>query len=214
MKTTQTHLHLRSEIPTRDIEMIRTEGDILGRESDEYTALEAIEQQLIQQLRTAGIRKPREIELINQVMILRRERRRSFSAISLSAQKAVDENVNLKTQLNNFRIEMDFEINARKVCVLDALRIKDSEMHSIIQQNENNCLKKVERCSSLMKLQIEKISKTYEEKLHVVDHKIQELITARDRQDQQAAESIAFEMTAKAISDLNDRHNTKLQKLV
>lgn len=194
--------------------MIRTEGDILGRESDEYTALEAIEQQLIQQLRTAGIRKPREIELINQVMILRRERRRSFSAISLSAQKAVDENVNLKTQLNNFRIEMDFEINARKVCVLDALRIKDSEMHSIIQQNENNCLKKVERCSSLMKLQIEKISKTYEEKLHVVDHKIQELITARDRQDQQAAESIAFEMTAKAISDLNDRHNTKLQKLV
>lgn len=212
MKTTQTHLHLRSEIPTRDIEMIRTEGDILGRESDEYTALEAIEQQLIQQLRTAGIRKPREIELINQVMILRRERRRSFSAISLSAQKAVDENVNLKTQLNNFRIEMDFEINARKVCVLDALRIKDSEMHSIIQQNENNCLKKVERCSSLMKLQIEKISKTYEEKLHVVDHKIQELITARDRQDQQAAESIAFEMTAKAISDLNDRQNTKLQK--
>ena len=192
--------------------MIRTEGDILGRESDEYTALEAIEQQLIQQLRTAGIRKPREIELINQVMILRRERRRSFSAISLSAQKAVDENVNLKTQLNNFRIEMDFEINARKVCVLDALRIKDSEMHSIIQQNENNCLKKVERCSSLMKLQIEKISKTYEEKLHVVDHKIQELITARDRQDQQAAESIAFEMTAKAISDLNDRQNTKLQK--
>ena len=194
--------------------MICTDRDTLLGDGDDHAAIEAIEQQLIQHLRTAGIRKQREVELINQVMILRRERRRSFSAISLSMQKVVDENGNLKAMLSIARKQIEFEIKVRNDCISDALQRKDSEIHCAIQENEKENNKKMDRCSYQMKLQIEKISKTYEEKLQMLDLKIQELIAARGNQDQRVAESMAFEMTAKAISDLNDRHNAKLQKYV
>ena len=195
--------------------MISTDRDTLScDDDDDHTAIEAIEQQLIQHLRTAGIRKQREVELINQVMILRRERRRSFSAISVSTQKVVNENGNLKAMLSNARKQIELEIKVRNDCISEAVQRKDSEIHCAIQENEKENVKKMDMCSYQMKLQIEKISKRYEEKLQMLDLKIQEMSAARDDQNQRVAESIAFEMTAKAISDLNDRHNAKLQKYV
>ena len=192
--------------------MIHDDDYVSGSRDDEQSLLEEIEQQLIQNMRTAGIRKPREIELVNQVMTLRRERRKSFKSINMLAQKFTDENQILRTQLSNRRKQAENELLSEKTNLSKALQHRESEIQDIRQHYDAKHLKEKERNFNLMKLQIEKISKAYEDKLKIVDHKIQKLLTARDGHDQRAAENIAYGMTANAISEQNDRQKAKLQK--
>ena len=145
-------------------------------------------------------------------MVLRRERRKSFCNMSATSQKFFKENQDLRAQLTNSMNETEIEISSRKKLLARALQNKDSEIHNAIQHYDAKYLKEKERNVSLMKLQVDKISKTYEDKLKKVDLKIQELLAARESHDQRAAETIAFDMTSNAISELNDQHKIKLQK--
>jgi hypothetical protein len=47
-----------------------------------YDQIENMEQAVIQHIRTSGIRKPRETSLIDELMDMRRERRKLFAALS------------------------------------------------------------------------------------------------------------------------------------
>jgi hypothetical protein len=62
----------------------------------------------------------------------------------------------------------------------------------------------------LLKEENDKNFKIYEDKLRNVDIKIQELLSAKENHDIRTAEKIACEMTAKAITDLNNQHILKV----
>ena len=185
-----------------------------GGRDEQQSTLEAIEQQLIQQMRTAGIRKPREIELIDQVMTLRRERRKSFHALNVTVRRFAAENQDLRTQLSNCRKDSEYELATEKSLHSKTLEKRELEIQGIRQHYDSKYLKEKERNYNLMKDQIEKISHAYEVKLKIVDQKIQELSAARDGHDQRTAERIAYDMTTNAISEQNDRQKEKIQKYV
>lgn len=181
-------------------------------EEGAFEGVEIIEQQLIQHLRTAGIRKPRETELINEVMLLRRERRKSYNVIKTAADYFNEENRDVREQLNNCIKERKSEILSRKDLLTHVLRNKDTEINEIKERYQTEYDKLIDKYSSMAKIQIEKISKSYEEKFQIVEGKVQELLVAKENHDEKAAEAIAVTMTDKAIYELKKEQKIEIQK--
>jgi hypothetical protein len=186
----------------------------LGEVEDNLSNIETSENLLIQHIRTAGIRKPREIELIDEIMTLRRERRRSFSSIEQAARIFRKENISLQMQLEKAMKEAASEISLFKSSLSSSLKKKDLEVQSIINHYDDLFLKEKERNRFAMKSNEEKLAKIYEEKMRQVERKIEELVDAKAMHDQTTAEAIAFDLTAKSISELNEQHQMKLLKYV
>lgn len=186
----------------------------LGEVDDGFSIIETSENLLIQHIRTAGIRKPREIELINEIMALRRERRKSFNAIEQTAKNFKKENTTLQMQLTRTTKEAETEISLFKSSLSSTLKKKDLEVQSIIDHYDNQFLKEKERNKYIVKSTEEKLSKIYEEKLRQVEQKIEDLAGAKAKHDHTTAEAIAFDLTAKSISELNEQHQAKLMKYV
>lgn len=188
--------------------------NLLGGVEDNLSNIETSENLLIQHIRTAGIRKPREIELIDEIMTLRRERRRSFSSIEQAARIFRKENMSLQMQLEKTMRESASEISLFKSSLSSNLKKKDLEIQSVIDHYDDLFLKEKERNRFVTKANEEKLAKIYEEKMRQVERKIEELVGAKAKHDHTTAEAIAFDLTAKSISELNEQHQMKLMKYV
>jgi hypothetical protein len=173
--------------------MADNDKNSLGEVEENLSHIETSENLLIQHIRTAGIRKPREIELIDEIMTLRRERRRSFSSVEHAARIFRKENVSLQMQLEKAMKEAASEISLFKSSLSSTLKKKDLEVQSIIDHYDDMFLKEKER---------------------QVERKIEELVGAKAKHDHTTAEAIAFDLTAKSISELNEQHQMKLLKYV
>jgi hypothetical protein len=194
--------------------MADNDKNSLGEVEENLSHIETSENLLIQHIRTAGIRKPREIELIDEIMTLRRERRRSFSSVEHAARIFRKENVSLQMQLEKAMKEAASEISLFKSSLSSTLKKKDLEVQSIIDHYDDMFLKEKERNRFAMKSNEEKLAKIYEEKMRQVERKIEELVGAKAKHDHTTAEAIAFDLTAKSISELNEQHQMKLLKYV
>ena len=102
--------------------------------------LEALEQQLIQHLRTSGVRQQREVELINEVMAIRRERRKSFAAVRTLAKQLEEDNRNIRARCTTLLHEREAEVASRKAAIAIALHKKESELHAAHRQHEQELL--------------------------------------------------------------------------
>lgn len=192
--------------------MTDNDKNLLGEVEENFSHIETSENLLIQHIRTAGIRKPREIELIDEIMTLRRERRRSFGAVEQAARIFRKENMNLQMQLEKTMKEAACEISLFKSSLSSSLKKKDLEIRSIIDHYDDLFLKEKEKNRFGMKSNEEKLAKIYEEKMRQVERKIEELVSAKAKYDHNTAEAMAFDLTAKSISELNEQHQMKLMK--
>jgi hypothetical protein len=181
-------------------------------DSDLYSSLEDREHQLIQHLRTSGIRKPREIELINEVIQLRQERRKSHSALDSVAKKHWKENISLKQQLASSVDDKISEAVIREESAKRILRKKDDEIKMIIKHYDTKLMNEKELNYTNMRAQADNLNQVNECRLRAVDKKIAELMTEKSSHDNKIAETMAFDITAKAVAELNDQHNLELIK--
>ena len=180
--------------------------------SDLCSSLEDREHQLIQHLRTSGIRKPREIELINEVIQLRQERRKSFTTLHSIAQKQLIENSSLKQRLSSSVDDKVSEAAIQEESAKRILRKKDDEIKIIIKHYELKLTNEKELNFANMRSQADNLNQINECRLRAVDKKIAELMTEKSSHDYKIAETMAFDITAKALAELNDQHNLKLLK--
>lgn len=174
--------------------------------------LEALEQQLIQHLRTTGVRKQREVELINEVMNIRRERRKSFATVRLLVRRLEEDNREIRDRCTSLARERESEVASTKAFTAHAMHKKEAELSAIGRQHEAELSALKEKFTHVNKLQLARISKLYEEKLKAVDEKLQELEAARQGHDQRTAQAIATEMTDRAVTEVTAQHRIKLQK--
>ena len=179
---------------------------------DLCSSLEDREHQLIQHLRTSGIRKPREIELINEVIQLRQERRKSFSALDSVAKKYLKENLSLKEQLASSVDDKISEAAIREKSARRILRKKDDEIKMIIKHYDIELNNEKELNFFNMRSQADNLNQINECRLRAIDKKIADLMTEKSSHDNKIAEKIAFDITVKAVAELNDQHNLKLLK--
>jgi hypothetical protein len=185
----------------------------LGHGADvQDEVLEALEQQLIQHLRTTGVRKQREVELINEVMNIRRERRKSFAGVRSLVRRLEEDNREIRDRCTTLARERESEMISRKALMAHAVHKNEAELSAISRQHEAELAALKEKFTQVNKLQLVKISKVYEEKLRAVDDKLQQLDAARQVHDQRTAQAIAAEMTDRAVTEVTTQHQAKLQK--
>jgi len=163
------------------------EGAALRREYS-LDKLEAQEQDIIQHVRTAGLRKPRETALVDELLAMRKERRQIFSAL-------LGHIVRLQSTRQELRDEVERHLVAQR------------ELRNLHQQE----LKKLEEThASELLHQAQRLGRKYEEKLRLIGSKVDEVTSAKLKDQQSSVDAKAREMSEIAVAQVEKRYEEKL----
>jgi len=163
------------------------EGAALRREYS-LDKLEAQEQDIIQHVRTAGLRKPRETALVDELLAMRKERRQIFSAL-------LGHIVRLQSTRQELRDEVERHLVAHR------------ELRNLHQQE----LKKLEEThASELLHQTQRLGRKYEEKLRLIGSKVDEVTSAKLKDQQSSVDAKAREMSEIAVAQVEKRYEEKL----
>ena len=174
--------------------------------------MEDSENLLILHLRTAGIRKSKEIELVNEVINIREKRKQIFSAFKLELDVRETAYQKLQLLLAKTRRDNDSFISAQSVLMTAALGAKNSDTEALIKNLELKYSREKDDCIISMKLKSENNLQAYKLKLKKVDEKVEELIAAKASYESKGAGSTAYDLSLATITDLNDYHESNVQK--
>lgn len=171
----------------------------------EMEVLDEMDQTLIQHIRTAGLRKAREVALIDEIMEIRRERRKLFSTLSTKMENLEKQNFELKAQEDEKAIKSSEELNEKLVAKQDELsRLKQKCKLHINELNERHAAQ-IEDIN-------EKISKKYEGKLQLLESKIEELSSMKQTREKREADQSAQVIVQEQLLEVERKHAAKIQK--
>jgi hypothetical protein len=176
-----------------------------------FEELERLEQDLIHHLRASGVRKPRETSLIEEVMVLRRERRKVFSSLTLQLNKYVESYEDLKIKFS--KINEDYRLEKEKFLSLIS-KFEIEKRNEILKLDET--LKKefkleIENNKAKEKDLLSKVKIKYDEKVKLIETKLNEIIVAKQKSDFFVAEKIAKEMVCKVKDDLESKYLNEIR---
>lgn len=170
-------------------------------------SMEDSENLLILHLRTAGIRKSREIELVNEVINIREKRKKFFHAFNLEME--VREAENQKLQVRLAKVLRDKEsLIAQSVLMTQALSSRNLNTEALIDNLETKYSREKEEFVISMKIQSEKVVEAYKARLKEVDEKIEQLMAAKATYGGRGA----YDLSIDTITELSDHHRRNVQK--
>jgi hypothetical protein len=108
--------------------MVDVDMDIISSATETIAGIEAKEQEVINHLRTAGLRQSSETALVADILKIRKERRRVFAAMQSKLLKVVDKNEDAETELRSRRSESQKE-RAQHAAELEELRGNLKDQH-------------------------------------------------------------------------------------
>lgn len=152
--------------------------------------LESQEQNIIQHVRTAGLRKPRETALIDELLEMRRERRQIFSAL-------LAHTVHLQGSRQQLTDDLAAAARAMREC-------KTAHQQQICSLEESHGLE-------LQHLQ-QRAKRKYEERLRLLGDKVDQVASAKRQDEGAAAEALARDMTASALAGMEAKYAERLAK--
>ena len=167
--------------------------------------IEDMEQQLIQHLRTSGLRKPRETSLIDEIMLIRRERRKvcaSLKGETLSFQEALA-NANKESEKNNLARVSELEMQ---------LTTQQHQLDDFKREHLRQVRELKDRYSARLHGDIEELSRKYESKLRMLEGKIDELSSARSSKEKSDQEARVANHLEDHLSTLEKKYSSKMQK--
>ena len=166
---------------------------------------------LILHLRTAGIRKSREIELVNEVINIREKRKKFFHAFNLEIEVRAAENQKLQVRLAKVLRDKESLI-AQSVLMTQALGSRNLDTDALIDNLRLKYSTEKEEFVISMKIQSEKVVEAYKARLKEVDEKIEQLMAAKATYRGGGAEPSAYDLSIDTVTELNDNHRRNVQK--
>lgn len=163
------------------------EGTFLRKEFN-LDGIEEREQAFIQHVRTAGLRKPREAALVDELLAVRKERRQIFSAL-----------IGHVIRIQSLRQEQSTELEAQNAALREAKSAHQLEMKRLEEAHANE-----------LQHQTQRLHRKYEEKLRTIGAKLEEVDKAKRKDERSAAQGIAKEMTEAAVQETERRFGEKL----
>lgn len=152
--------------------------------------LEAQEQEIIQHIRTSGLRKPRETALVDELLAVRKERRQIFSGLIGHIIRLQASRKQLSDELQQQALTLR---DANSSHQLDIKKLEDS--HALELQNH-----------------AQRLTRKYEERLRSIGAKLEQVAHAQRKDDKSTAEALAKEMTSVALDEAEKMHSAKLQR--
>ena len=177
---------------------------------NELEHIENLEQQLIQHIRTSGVRKPRENALIDETMDIRKARRKLFAAMLQQLDSVESRLVISEQEFTTAQASISTE---RAVLQAKAATL-EQEIASIHANREQEKLKdlsmQLERCKFEEKQTIDRIRKKCEARIKQVEEKFSEVLEQKRRGDIRDARAIALDLMEKAKGEIERKYNEKL----
>ena len=153
-----------------------------------FGSIEGAEQSVIQHLRTCGLRKASETSLIDEILNIRRERRRIFTDLMQVCESLRNQNKHLEKQLHIAREEL---IQEKKV--------------SATQLGEMQ-----KTCARELKAQTEALKKKHELKLREVGARLEDLVASKNAHDEALLKDAAFKLTQVELEKQREVNDAKL----
>jgi hypothetical protein len=190
---------------------VDNEADASGYDYGEVlTKIENLEQNIIQHIRTSGVRKPRETALIDEVMELRRERRKFTSAVHSQLKVLDGQNKVLVGEVSELREKLHIAGAAEELTRRTLADSRESDRTQFEERLARELATQEEKLKFMEKINIAKIRNKYEERMKEYDLKMKELFQAKAKAELKDARTIALELVEKAKLEMEKRCNEKL----
>lgn len=160
--------------------------------------IEQREAKIMQHVRTAGIMKSKELQLLQELSELRKDRRREFA-------RMIEEIDLLKDDVNAYRNE----VSARDLKILEA----QTRLDAVQKQSEKAQIEVRDRVSRAAKEQLSLLQQRYEAKLRALDAKLQEIATAQKKKLSDDLNAQVDRLRTAAESEAENRSKAELFKL-
>lgn len=180
--------------------------------SDSVNKVEGIEQNVIQHIRTSGIRKPRETQLIDEMMDLRRERRKLLSSL-VQQIKSIDAiNQQLSEELRTCKEKLSTESGQLQSQLSSLLSQKQHENERFDEKLRRELEIQEEKLRFMEKINIDKLKNKYAERMKFLESKVDEVSQMKAVGDQKEAKAIAMELVAKAKLEMEKKCMDKISE--
>lgn len=178
--------------------------------TDGLAKIENLEQSIIQHVKTSGLRKPRELQLIDEIMDLRRERRKSFTGLIQQLRVTESLNTELEQQLAALKEKYSTETSSLQTQLSAFLVQKQGEKDRYEEKLRRELEIQEEKCKFMEKINIDKVKKKCEEHIKLLEAKVDEVISMKAKSDQKEARTIATDLLTKAKTELEKRASEKI----
>lgn len=179
-----------------------TESPLLEAEIEES------EQKLIQHLHTSGIRKEREKELIDEVINIRRLRRRLITNYKNDL-----DNTSQKIQEIKHNIDDKWtKIHQEQVDKCTSLQLQLQQQQN--QNNTNNQSAYITRLEEQLKIISQSYEKKYEQKFRYLESKLNEMNNSKSIQDNIAVDQKVKDIVAVTVSELERSFSNKIERYI
>lgn len=177
---------------------------------EDVAKIENLEQNIIQHIRTSGVRKPRETALIDEVMELRRERRK-FSTTIYGHLKALDkQNSALQQEMDALRHRLQTSTAGEEQLQRKQAEMRETERQQFEERLKNELATQEEKLEFMEKINIAKVRNKYEERMKELELKMKDVFQERAKTELKDARTIAMELVEKAKVELERRCNEKI----
>lgn len=174
--------------------------------------IEQLEQTLIQHIRTSAILQTRELLLIDEVLSIRRERRKCFTNALNQNEKFKTENEELKQQLSSIQQNTSKELERILQNHNQERQRHQEEFQTLKQEFELEKRMNRENIKMIESTLTDKLKRSYESKLNIIENKLQEVLTEKQANDIAQARLIADNLVKKVSTELENNYNRKLSE--
>ena len=183
-----------------------TDMEVTARDYDDnLSRIEGLEQNVIQHIRTSGIRKPRETSLIDELLDIRKERRKLFSSLSSQVKTLESINQQVTEDLTKLKEKQANEASGLQSQLSTLLSQKNQEHESFDQKLRTELEAQEEKLKFMERLNIDKVKKKCEERIKLVEAKVLEVMEAKKNADLKDAKTIALDLVGKAKAEMEKK---------
>jgi len=174
-------------------------------------AIEALEQDLIQHIRTAGLQKRREICLVDEVLELRKEKRKLLTSLQSQIATLTSEKTELTEKCGTIISDAKCQLGLIKTHFEDKLKTEQAELgqHNDELVAENKTL--LEQSNSLKAKQLEMTEK-YSRNVSLLDAKIRELMKIQKVTESTLRHDLETSISKRITEELELQHESEITK--
>jgi hypothetical protein len=174
--------------------------------------IETKEQNLIQHLRTAGLRQNKETALVDEVLELRRERRRLLSSLQERNGQLEKAMLELERQNNTLQQQIQVDLDDIRQQHHTQLVQRDEQWHNLECLLREEAEHKTKTIIANEKLRYDAIKRSYEQKLVLLESKLREITHEKESKELQQAKSIASTIVSKVTAEIESKYQRKLSE--
>ena len=174
--------------------------------------IEELEQLLLQHMRTAGLRSNKESGLVEEILDLRKERRKLFAQLTEKNRELIQENEFIKEQhrLTDQKQEQIVKVLKEQHELELSKREDEFQQKELLLREEIQLLKENHKLTE--QREIEALKHNYESKFTKLEMKLRQLLKEKEINDLTRAKQMAEKFLKKSLTEIEAEHEKRLEE--